>query len=90
VNKFKQYLIQSYSVGKDKRSLAMVIPSDIVKSLQIKSMTIFLLLRVKGADNIDIKIIREADLAKIETQSMIPVEKFPTLTQQGSLIDEVE
>ncbi|HEY6536460.1 MAG TPA: hypothetical protein VIY08_11790 [Candidatus Nitrosocosmicus sp.] len=90
MSKFKQYLIQPYSVGKDKKSLAMVLPSGIVKSLRINPMAAFLLLQVKGADNIELKIIREEDLIKKETESMMPVEKFTRLAQQESLIDEVE
>jgi hypothetical protein len=81
---FKQYLIQAYSVGKDKRSVAMVLPSEIVKSLRINPQNAFLLLRVNERSDIELKIIREEDLVKKDEEKMIPVEKFPRLTQQAS------
>ena len=68
------YLVHPYAVGKDKRSLAMVIPSEIVKALGIDPLSIFLLLKVKGIDDLQIQIIREADLAKKYTKiSFLPI-----------------
>ena len=45
MNKLKQrFVIQPYSVGKDKKSLAIVIPSPIVKKYNLNSFsTIFLM-----------------------------------------------
>lgn len=77
------YLIRPYQVGKDKRSLAMVLPSDIVKALGIDPLSIFLLLKVKGIDDLQIQIIREEDLVK-KDRDIIPAEKVPRLAQQAS------
>lgn len=77
-----RYIIQPYCVGKGKRSLDIVLPSEVVKSLNIDPLSIFLLLQVKGTDNIELKILREENLAKIDAEDMIPVEKVPRLGQQ--------
>jgi len=82
INLLRQYVIQPYSVGKDKRSLAMVIPSEIVKLLKIDPLSIFLLLKVSGKDKFSIKILREEDLAKKETEMMIPVVNSSQATSQ--------
>ena len=58
---YNRYTIQPYGVGKGKKSLAMVLPSEVVKSLKINSLSVFLLLQVKGVDNLELKIIREED-----------------------------
>lgn len=81
------YIIQPYSIGKGKKSLAMILPSKVVKSLKIDPLSIFLLLNVKGVDDIQLKIIRKEDLDKKNTTEniMIPAEKFPRLSQQISL-----
>jgi hypothetical protein len=71
----QQYLIQPYKVGKHKKSLAMILPSEIVKTLQIDPLTILLLLKVKGIDEIQLKIIREEDLAKKDTENRLSAEK---------------
>jgi hypothetical protein len=53
-------------VGKDKKSLAMVLPVEIVKALEINPQSVFLLLEVKGKDELQLQIIRESDLVKRE------------------------
>jgi hypothetical protein len=66
-----KYLITPYGVGKDKKSLAMVLPSEVVKTLGINPQSIFLLLKVNGTNDLQLQIIREEDLAKKE--KVIPV-----------------
>jgi hypothetical protein len=61
-----KYLITPYAVGKDKKSLAMVLPVEVVKALEINPQSIFLLLNVRGKDDLQLQIIREEDLAKKE------------------------
>jgi hypothetical protein len=70
----KIYLIHLYSVGKDKKSLAMVLPSEIVKTLEINPQFVFLILKVKSADNMQLQIIREADLEKKDIEYGNPVD----------------
>ena len=53
-------------MGKDKKSLAMVLPVEIVKALEINPQSVFLLLEVKGKDELQLQIIRESDLVKRE------------------------
>jgi hypothetical protein len=53
----------------------MILPSEIVKTLQIDPLTILLLLKVKGIDEIQLKIIREEDLAKKDTENRLSAEK---------------
>jgi hypothetical protein len=79
-----QYLVQPYKVGKHKKSLAMILPSDIVKTLQIDPLTILLLLKVKGIDEIQLKIIREEDLAKKHAENIEPFQQVPMFNQQAS------
>lgn len=81
----KRYLIKPYSVGTDKRSLAMVIPSPIVKALRIDPMDVLLYLWVEGPSNLLVRILRQKELEKEEIQKRIPAEKFPRLDQQEPL-----
>ena len=65
-----KYLVSPYAVGKDKKSLAMVLPVEIVKALEINPQSVFFLLKVTGMDTIHLHIIREEDLVK---EDVIPV-----------------
>ncbi len=80
------YLVQPYAVGKDKRSLAMVIPYEIVRSLRIDPLNIYLLLKVEGFDKLQIKIIREEDLANKYTENMIPADKVYDACPAGTIV----
>ncbi len=60
----KQYFIHPYPVGIDKRSLAMILPFDLVKSLNINSSTMFFLLKVRENDELQLRIIRQEHLEK--------------------------
>jgi hypothetical protein len=81
----KKFLIQPFLVGNGKKSLAMILPSEVVKLLRIDPLSIFLLLKVKGTNELQLKIIREEYLNKEdETENMIPAEKFTRLSQQVS------
>jgi hypothetical protein len=73
-----QYLIQPYRVGKHKRSLAMILPTEMVRALDIDPQTVLLLLKVNGIDEIYLKLIREEDLAKKDT---ISANKFTGVDQ---------
>jgi hypothetical protein len=80
-----QYLIQPYWVGKHKRSLAMILPIGMVKALDINPQTVLLLLKVKGIDDIYLKIIRQEDLAEKNTENTIPsANKVMQPSQQAS------
>jgi antitoxin component of MazEF toxin-antitoxin module len=79
-----QYLIQPYCVGKHKRSLAMILPTGMVKALDINPQTVLLLLKVKGNDDIYIKIIRQEDLSEKNTENTIPADKVLQPSQQAS------
>jgi len=57
-------VIKPYPVGQCNRSLAMVIPKKIVSALKIDHLTDILLLNVSGANEMQLKIIREEDLIK--------------------------
>ncbi len=63
----------------------MIIPSELVKCLGIDPLSIFLLLKVKGKDNLQLNILREEDLEKKESENMTPVNKsLPDRSQQVS------
>ena len=71
----KIYLIHPYAVGKDKKSLAMVIPSELVKALEINPQAIFLSLKVIGVDSIHLQIIRQSDLERKDIENNLPLVK---------------
>lgn len=83
----KIYLIQPYAVGKDKKSLAMVLPSDVVKALEINPQAIFLSLKVVGADCLYLQIIRQSDLERKDVDHIPPLIKECHPHQQVSSID---
>lgn len=61
-----QQIIQPYYAGKNKMSVAMILPSKFVKSHRIDPSTVLLLLRSDGSDSLQLKILREEDLNKKE------------------------
>ena len=65
------YLIQPYAVGKTKRSLAMVLPTEMVKALEIDPQAIFLSLKVIGVDSIHLQIIRQSDLERKDIENAL-------------------
>jgi hypothetical protein len=68
----KSHLIQPYQVGsKNSKSLAIVIPSDIRKKMQIDSSTVFVLKTNNNNKCISLTI---ADIENNEN-NMIPVDK---------------
>jgi hypothetical protein len=69
------YLIHPYIVGKDKKSLAMVIPSELVKALEINPQAIYLSLKVIGVDNIHLQIIGQSDLERKDIENNLPLVK---------------
>jgi hypothetical protein len=79
-----KYLVTPYAVGKDKKSLAMVLPSKVVKSLRVNPLSVFLLLRTNGLDEINLKIIREEDLTKKDIEKTLPAGKVSRPSQQES------
>ncbi len=81
----KRYLIKPYGVGKEKRSLAMILPSQVVKELEFDPSTMLLSLQVKGLNDLHLKITREENFIKKDTERLIPAEKFPTLSKQVSV-----
>jgi hypothetical protein len=64
----KWYYIQPYLVGKDKRSLVLILPIKLVKSLKINPHNILFSVKVWGHDEIQLRIIRQEDLEKKDTE----------------------
>jgi hypothetical protein len=61
----KRYLIQPYNVGKDKKSLAIVIPSQIVKKYNLNSSsTIFFLQEDEQTNSFLLRTIDEIESNK--------------------------
>jgi hypothetical protein len=72
------FIVRPFRVGRDKKSLSIVIPSEIVKSLHVNPLSVFLLLRTNGLDEINLKIIREENLIEnkdIKREDMVPADK---------------
>ena len=83
----KIYLIRPYAVGKDKKSLAMVLPSELVKTLEIEPQVIFLSIKVMGVDNLLLQIIRQSDLERKDVGNSIPIIKKTQLRKQEPSIE---
>jgi hypothetical protein len=81
----EQYIIQPYRVGKERRSVAMIVPSKVVKTLKIDPATNLVLLKIRAPDGLELKILREDQLIGKEEKKVMPVEKFPRLDQQAPL-----
>jgi hypothetical protein len=61
----KRYLIQPYNVGKDKKSLAIVIPSQIVKKYNLNSSsTIFFMQEDEQTNSFLLRTIDEIESNK--------------------------
>lgn len=64
----KQYFVHPYPVGTDKRSMAMVLPFELVKSLNINTSTMFFLLKVRSNDELQLRIIRQKGMERKDTE----------------------
>jgi hypothetical protein len=61
----KQFVIQPYNVGKDKKSLAIVIPSQIVKKYSLNAnSTIFFMREEEQTNSLLLKTIDEIESNK--------------------------
>ena len=61
----KRFLIQPYNVGKDKKSMAIVIPSQIVKKYNLNSSsTIFFMQEEEQTNSLLLKTIDEIEPTK--------------------------
>ena len=68
-----RYLIKPYAVGKEKRIISNGHSCQCSKVIEDNPLAIFLLLKVSGQDDIQLKIIREEHLINKETEKAIPV-----------------
>ncbi len=60
----KQYYVQPYLVGKDKRSLALILPAKLVKALNINPLIVLFLLKVIGGDQLQLIVVRQEHLER--------------------------
>ncbi len=63
-----QFIVQPDKVGSNKKSLAIIIPSKVVNSLDIDHSTTILLLRVANYDELQSNIIRQEHLEKKDAE----------------------
>ena len=81
------FIIRPFKVGKDKKSLSIVLPSKVVKSLHVNPLSVFLLLRTNELDEINLKIIREEDLTKKDIEKITSsVDSVSQSSQQNSIV----
>ena len=81
------FIVRPFKIGKDKKSLSIVLPSKVVKSLHVNPLSVFLLLRTNGLDEINLKIIREEYLTKKDIEKIIlPVDSVSQSSQQNSVV----
>ena len=79
------FIVRPFKVGRDKKSLSIVLPSEVVKSLHVNTLSVFLLLRTNGLDEINLKVIREEDLTKKDTGNvLLAADKVLQPKQQSS------
>jgi hypothetical protein len=79
------FIVRPFRVGRDKKSLSIVLPSEIVKLLHVNPLSVFLLLSTNGLDEINLKIIREEDLTKKDIGNVLPAaDKVMQPSQQSS------
>lgn len=55
------YLVKPYNVGKDNKSLAIVIPSSVVKHLDLDN-NCYLRLKVNELNELNLKIMKKEDM----------------------------
>ena len=60
----KRFLIQPYNVGKDKKSLAIVIPCQIVKKYNLNSSSIFFMQEEEQTNSLLLRTIDEIESNK--------------------------
>lgn len=65
----------------------MVLPSELVKTLEIEPQVIFLSIKVMGVDNLLLQIIRQSDLERKDVGNSIPIIKKTQLRKQEPSIE---
>ena len=80
-----RYLDQQYSVGNEKRSIAMMIPSPILKTPAINPKEVLLYPWVKVPNNLVVRILGIKGSEIEEIHKRLPAEKFPRLDQQAKI-----
>ena len=75
------YFIHPYGVGKDGKSMAMIIPSAVIKSTKFDPETMFFMLKVSGPNSLQLEIISEKNIV---SQNKMSAQKFTTLPEQTS------
>lgn len=81
------FIVKPYRVGKDRKSLAMILPADVVKLLKINPLAIFLLLTIRGSNEIQLRIIRQEKLEIINENNVKSVDQsFAAVDQQTTPI----
>ncbi len=84
---YNQHLAKPYRVGKDGKSTSMILPHKWVKSMKINPKTTFLLLKVTGIDEIQLRILREENLFVKNDVNKKPVDQgFAAKDQQVSIV----
>ena len=69
----ESFIIKPYKIGSNRRTLGMTIPAKVVKALEINPLSEYLLLKVDGKDDLQLKVLRKEDLDKEEgTGKAIP------------------
>ena len=81
----KQHYVGHTRSATDKRSLAMVLPSELVKSLNIDPLTILFLLKVEGHDELQLRIIRQEHLEKKDMENTVPADNVLPLPSRHHL-----
>lgn len=77
----KQYYIKPYLVGTEKRSLALILPSKLVKELNINPLTALFLLKVTGSDQLQLIVVRQEYLERIDATDVTSADD--SATKQG-------
>ncbi len=77
-----KHFIKFHKTGKGGGSLFMTFPSPVVKELNIDPTNSLLLLKIKGMNDMQLRIIREEDIVKGDTENMVSAQKFTRLPEQ--------
>jgi hypothetical protein len=73
------HLIQPYRVGKDKKSMAMILPSSVIRYTKFDPNTMFFLLKVTGTNSLHLQIINEKNIIN---ENMESAQEFTRLPEQ--------
>lgn len=87
MNLYKKFPILPFKTGKEGRSLAMIMPSTVLKSIRFDPKSMYFILKVNGINSLQLDVIRDKDQGLNKEGNLISAQEFTRLPEQTSIVE---